>query len=301
MELRAWVGLTRALVLLAAVGATWAAESAASAPMTVILLGTGTPYPDAARFGAAILVQAGGKKMVFDCGRAAVIRLKEARVNPSEIDTVFLTHLHSDHVVGLPDLWLTGWFLGRREPLVVWGPLGTREMMEHLRQAFAFDVRMREAPPESLPAQGVEIDAHEIAGETVYEKSGVRVSAFAVDHGSVKPAFGYRVDYGGHSVVISGDTRFSQNLIEHAKGADCVIHAAWSVGARNPTPPSQRSIASAEDVGRMFAAVRPKLGVIYHYRDEAGMAEAVRQEYKGEFVMGKDLMVIEVGARVKVE
>ena len=290
-----------ALVLLGAGAAAWRAEPAASAPMTVILLGTGTPYPEAARFGAAILVEAGGQKMLFDCGRGVVIRLKEAGVNPSEIDAVFLTHLHSDHVVGLPDLWLTGWFLGRREPLVVWGPVGTREMTEHLRQAYAFDLRIREAPPESLPAQGVEIAAHEIEGETVYDKGGVRVSAFVVDHGTVKPAFGYRVDSGGHSVVISGDTRFSQNLIEHAKGADCVIHAAWSVGARNATPPSQRSIASAEDVGRAFAAVRPKLGVIYHYKEGAGMAEAVRQEYGGAFVMGKDLMVIEVGARVKVK
>ena len=278
-----------------------AVSPAANGNITVILLGTGTPYPDAQRFGSAILVEAGGKTMLFDCGRGAVIRLKEVGVNPKDVDEVFLTHLHSDHVVGLPDLWLTGWFLGRRGPLSVWGPAGTREMTEHLRQAFAFDLRIREAPPENLAAGGAALDAHEIESEKLYDSGGVRVSAFAVDHGTVKPAFGYRVDSAGHSLVISGDTRFSQNLIDQAKGVDCVIHAAWSVGKQNPTPPSQRSIASAEDVGRVFAMVKPKLGVIYHYKDEAGMAEAVRKEYAGDFVIGKDQMVIEIGSMVRVK
>jgi len=266
--------------------------------MRVTMLGTGTPFPNAERFGSAILVEVAGKRLLFDCGRGAVIRLTQAGVTPSEIDGLFLTHLHSDHVVGIPDLWLSGWFLGRDRPLQVWGPSGTRSMGEHLLQAFAFDIHIREDAPEPLPAKGAEIDAKEIEQGNVYDDGSVRVTAFVVDHGPVKPAFGYRVDYEGHSVVISGDTRFSQNLIKFAEHADCLIHVAWNPSSKNPTPPSLRSLASAEDAGRVFATVRPKLGVIYHYKDEEGLWDAVHKEYNGPFVVAKDLMIIDVGRTV---
>jgi ribonuclease Z len=96
------------------------------------MLGTGTTFPNAERFASAILVEVAGKRLLFECGRGAVIRLTQAGVSPSEIDGLFLTHLHSDHVVGIPDLWLSGWFLGRDRPIPVWGPKATRSMSEHL-------------------------------------------------------------------------------------------------------------------------------------------------------------------------
>jgi ribonuclease Z len=272
--------------------------AAASDEMRVTLLGTGTPFPNPERFGSAILVEVAGKRLLFDCGRGVVIRLAQVQVDPKEIDGLFLTHLHSDHVVGIPDLWLSGWFLGRDRSLSIWGPPGTRSMAEHLVQAFGFDIRTRQATPDPLPGKGVEIDAKEIEQGEIYNDSSTRVSAFVVDHGAVKPAFGYRVDSAGHSVVISGDTKFCQNLVDFAKDADCLIHAAWSAGWKNPTPPSKRSIASAEDVGRVFAMVKPKLGVIYHYKDEDGLGDAVRKEYKGPFVIASDLMTINVGKTI---
>jgi len=290
------VPLIALILWVCALGNTSAAER--SDTMRATLLGTGTPFPNAERFGSAILVEAAGKRLLFDCGRGTVIRLAQAGVSPSEIDGLFLTHLHSDHVVGIPDLWLSGWFLGRDRPLQVWGPSGTRSMGEHLLQAFAFDIHIREAAPESLPAKGAEIDAKEVEQGNVYDDGSVRVSAFAVDHGTVKPAFGYRVDYGEHSVVISGDTKFCQNLLDFASGTDCLMHVAWSPSSKNPTPPSLRSLASAEDAGRVFATVKPKLGVIYHYKDEEGLWDAVHKEYKGPFVVAKDLMVINVGRTV---
>jgi ribonuclease Z len=277
------------------------AASARSDEMRVTLLGTGTPFPNAERFGSAILVGVAGKRFLFDCGRGVVIRLTQSGVNPKDIDGLFLTHLHSDHVVGIPDLWLSGWVLGRTKPLSIWGPPGTRSMAEHLVQAFGFDIRIRQAPPDPLPAKGVEIDAKEIEQGEIYNDGLARISAFRVDHGTVKPAFGYRIDSAGHSVVISGDTKFCQNLVDFAKGADCLIHAAWSAGWKNSTPPSKRSIASAEDAGRVFAIVKPKLGVVYHYKDEVGLSEAVRKEYNGPFVIAKDLMVIDIGKTVTWE
>src|SRR5436190_1684180 len=266
--------------------------------MRVTLLGTGTPFPNAERFGSGILVEVAGKKLLFDCGRGVVIRLSQARVNPKDLDGLFLTHLHSDHVVGIPDLWLSGWFLGRSKPLPIWGPPGTRSMTEHLVQAFGFDISIRQAAPDPLPAKGVEVDAKEIEQGEIYDDGSARVSAFVVDHGPVKPAFGYRIDSAGHSVVISGDTKFCQNLVDFARDADCLIHAAWSAGWRNPSPPSKRSIASAEDAGRVFAIVKPKLGVVYHYKDEEGLGDAVRKEYNGPFVIARDLMVVNVGKMV---
>jgi ribonuclease Z len=272
--------------------------AARSDEMRVTLLGTGTPFPNAEQFGSAILVEVAGTKLLFDCGRGVVIRLTQAGVSPKEIDGLFLTHLHSDHIVGIPDLWLSGWFLGRSKPLPIWGPQGTSSMAKHLAQAFAFDTRIRQAAPDPLPAAGVEVDPKEVAQGEIYNDGSTRVSAFLVDHGAVKPAFGYRVDSAGHSVVISGDTKFCQNLVDFAKGTDCLIHAAWSAGWKNPAPPSQRSIASAEDGGRVFAIVKPKLGVVYHYKDEEGLEDAVRKEYNSPFVIAKDLMVINIGKTV---
>src|SRR5947207_10420541 len=238
--------------------------AARSDEMRVTLLGTGTPFPNAERFGSAILVEVAGTKLLFDCGRGVVIRLTQAGVSPKEIDGLFLTHLHSSDLVGIPDLWLSGWFLGRSKPLPIWGPQGTSSMAKHLAQAFAFDIRVRQDTPDPLPAKGVEIDAKDVAQGKTYNDGTTRVSAFIVDHGAVKPAVGYRVDSKGHCVVISGDTKFCQNLVDLAKGADCLIHVAWSADWKNPTPPSKRSLASAEDAGRVFAAVKPKLGVVYH-------------------------------------
>ena len=117
----------------------------------------------------------------------------------------------------------------------------------------------------------------------------------------MKPAFGYRVDCAGRSVVISGDTKFCQNLVNFARGADCLIHAAWSAGWKNPTSPSKRSIASAEDAGRVFAIAKPKLGVVYHYKDKVGLWDVIRKEYKGPLVIAKDLMTIDVDKTVKWE
>ena len=272
--------------------------TAKSGDIGVTLLGTGTPFPNTEQFGSAILIEVAGKKFLFDCGRGVVIRLAQIGVAPGEINGLFLTHLHSDHVVGIPDLWLTGWFLGRNTPLPICGPPGTRSMAEYLAHAFGFDIRVRQDSPDPLSTKGVEINAKEIEQGEIYNDGMVRVSAFLVDHGSVKPAFGYRIDCADHSVVISGDTKFCQNLVDFAKNTDCLIHSAWSAGWKNPAPLSQRSIASGEDAGRAFAIVKPKLAIVYHYKDNEGLAEAVRENYKGPLVIGKDLMRIKVGNTV---
>lgn len=266
--------------------------------ITVTLLGTGTPFPDATRFGSAILVEAGGQRLLFDCGRGTAIRLAQLGLRPNEIDGVFLTHLHSDHITGLPDVWLTGWFLERTAPLRLWGPLGTSDMAMHLSAAYAFDIRAHEAPPESLSPASAALDAADVEPGIIYQAGSLTVTAFVVDHGSVKPAFGFRIDHEEHSVVISGDTRYSDTLIAAARGTDCLIHSVWSVGATNRTPVTQRSIASAEEAARVFAAVAPKLAVITHYENAEDLTETIRAHYSGELIVATDLLSIHVGPGV---
>lgn len=288
--------------------------------LKVTLLGTGSPIPLVERFGPSTLVEAGTEKLLFDCGRGVPIRLWQLKVPLHEVSAVFFTHLHSDHVVGFPDLWLTGWlpppFGQRSTPLQVYGPIGTQDMMLNLRKAYAADIRIRIAD-EKVPPQGAAILAHEITEGVVYERNGVKVTAFDVDHGAlIKPAFGYRVDYGGHSVVLSGDTRFSENLIRFSKGTDVLLH---EVAVAKPellkvSRDAQRIIGhhtTPEDAGKVFDRVKPKLAVYTHIvlltTDPAISAPPIedvtsltRKTYSGPLEIGQDLMTIEVGASVQV-
>ena len=146
----------------------------------VTLLGTGAPPPVLDRFGPSTLVEAGTEKFLFDAGRGALQRLFQLRIPFGEISGLFLTHLHSDHVVGFPDLWLTGWIgqpWGKRKvPLPVWGPTGTREMMSHLEKAYQFDIQVRS----HYPREGVTINAEDFTEGVVFEKHGLRVAAIEV-------------------------------------------------------------------------------------------------------------------------
>jgi ribonuclease Z len=280
--------------------------------LRVTLLGTGYPEPRIDRFGPSILVEAGNQKLLFDCGRGATQRIKQLDIPFAEVDALFVTHLHSDHVVGIPDLWLTGWVQGRKVPLRVWGPAGTEQMMSHLEEAYQFDVHIRRDVDEKLPAQGVVVISRDIKQGVVYEKGGVKVTAFAVDHGPVKPALGYRVDFAGHSVVLSGDTRYSENLIRFAQGADVLIHEVIDPDAfrsANPSFTSERvqtvldHHTTPEQAGTVFSQVKPKLAVYSHIApgDTTDLIPLTRKTYSGTLEVGVDLMLIEIGEKVVIK
>jgi ribonuclease Z len=279
---------------------------------TVTLLGTGSPLLRIDRFGPSTLVEAGGQRLLFDCGRAATLRLAQLGVPLSTVQDVFLTHLHSDHINGLSDLWLTGWLSaggGRSLPFKVQGPSGTKDMMRYLGLAHAADIKMRIAD-QGLPQRGVDVEATDISEGVVYDQAGVRVTAFLVDHGeALRPAFGYRIDYQGHSVVISGDTRPSENLLRHAKGTDVLVHEVMA--ARDEylaaSPPQQIIMAhhtSPEQAGRVFAAAKPRLAVFTHVvlsgdarvpaPTPQDLITRTRATYAGPLEVGEDLMRIDV-------
>ncbi len=277
----------------------------------VTLLGTGNPRPSMERFGPSILVEAGNETLIFDCGRGATQRLYQLKVPFAEVNALFLTHLHSDHTVGIPDLWLTGWIMGRNVPLRVWGPAGTKQMMKHLAQAYEFDLHMRRDVDEKLPAQGAAVVAKDIDQGVVYENEGVKVTAFTVDHGLVKPAFGYRVDFAGHSVVLSGDTRYSENLIRFSQGTDVLIHEVIDPEAyhevNNTFTSEQRQKVIThhtlpEQAGTVFTKVKPRLAVYSHIvpPDVPDLVPHTRKTYSGPLEVGEDLMTIEVGEKIEV-
>ena len=239
----------------------------------VTLLGTGAPAPSIERFGPSILVEAGGQKLLFDCGRGAGQRLWQLKIPLGQVDALFLTHLHSDHVVGIPDLWLTGWIpaaYGRRAyPFKVFGPGGTEDMMENLVKAFSWDISIRSKENNKVDS-GVWVKATDIKEGFIWEKNGVKVTPFTVRHSDfIDSALGYRIDYNGHSVILSGDTRYSENLVRYAKGADVIIHEVAAANEHSiQTSPLINQIlgfhSSPEDAGKVFEQIKPKMAVYSH-------------------------------------
>jgi ribonuclease Z len=279
-------------------------------PIKVTLLGTAPGPPvRVGRAGISTLVEAAGERFLFDAGYGSLARLVESGLPMDAVSKLFLTHLHSDHLVDLPALMLLPWAApsARDVPLEVWGPDGTRDMVRHLEQGFAFDIHIRRDVDERASAKGIEVIGRDVREETVYDHGGVKITAFLVDHGPVKPAFGYRVDHAGRSVAISGDTRPSDNLVKFSKGVDVLIHSAVdevSLKKRVPNPRLFEAIVghhtTPEQAADIFRRVSPRLALFSHAEGGAAVVERTRRTYAGRVEFGEDLMVIEIGDEVVV-
>jgi ribonuclease BN (tRNA processing enzyme) len=275
-------------------------------PTLIVMLGTGTPNPDPERAGPAAAVVAGGRPYLVDCGAGVVRRAEAAREHGIDalampkLTRLFLTHLHSDHTLGYADLILTPWVLEREEPLEVYGPPGTRAMTENLLAAYAedIDVRLHGAQPQN--ATGIEVEVHEIEPGPVYEDDGVRVTAFAVRHGSWAHAFGYRFDTADRSIVISGDTTPTEAVVEACSGCDVLVHEVYAkAGWDRRTPDWQAyhagSHTSGIELGELAARARPKLLVLTHQllwgATEDELIAEIRRNFDGEIAFADDLDV----------
>jgi ribonuclease Z len=289
--------------------------------LKVVLLGTmGGPTFSGERLGISTLVIAGDQLLLFDAGRSLTTGLARLHINPAGVTRVFLTHLHSDHIVSLPELLLFPWASqGRTAPLKVWGPTGTRAMMERLQEAFAFDIHVRRDVDERFSPEGVRVLATDIREGVVYESNGVKVTAFLVDHAPIEPAFGFRVDYRGRSVALSGDTKPSDNLVKASQGVDVLVHevGSWkqdpnlTAASDDPFPGSTQTRRQVQTIrnhhtdgaeaGSIFERVKPRLAVFSHYNvDPAATLRLVRQTYAGPVEFGEDLMAIDIGNTVAV-
>jgi ribonuclease BN (tRNA processing enzyme) len=280
----------------------------------VVLLGTGTPRPDPNRSGPATAIVVGDTPYLIDFGvgvirrttaayQRGVVALGFAGIN---IKTVFLTHLHSDHTIGYPDLILTPWVMGRKEPLEVYGPKGIGTMTENILKAWEVDIDGRLNGLSLKSTAGYKVNAHEVAPGVVYRDRNVTVTAFRVHHEEMVDSFGYRFDTPDRVIVISGDTTPTQSLVEHSRGCDVLIHEAYSMETYNRVSAQaqeyrRRHHTSSVELAGIANELKPGLLVIYHRSNAGGAAESVDSEdallheiheiYKGHVVMGHDLDV----------
>lgn len=291
--------------------ALFVSGAVASPPdIKVYLLGTGGPELTAHRQGAATLVDAGGQLLLFDTGRGVMQRLYESRVKITQVTQIFFTHLHSDHIEGLPNLWMSSWFLlGRTASMDFHGPPGTATMVKGMEAFFSHD-RVNRVHGADTP-EGLRYRIHEFTADgVVYDREGVRVTAFAVDHKDGNPAFGYRIDYHGRAVVLSGDCTYSPNLVKHARGADVIVHNVFAVSAPvMASDPVKKTVAlklaSPEQVAKVFLETKPRLAALSHIirvdlKDDDVIARIRATGYTGPLELGQDRMVIEIGDKVIV-
>lgn len=288
---------------------------AAQAPRTqIVMLGTGTPIPDPDRSGPAVAIVVDSVAYLFDAGTGVVRRAAAAgkrgisafapptpRSQPSpRFDRVFLTHLHSDHTLGLADVIFTPWIQGRENPLDVYGPPGTATLVKGILDGNAEDIEER-ANAFGGPARGGwRPTVHEIKEGVVFRDSRVTVKAFAVPHAAWKFAFGYRIDTPDRTIVISGDDRANDAIERECNGCDVLIHEVYSDSGFKTVPPVRqayhaRAHTSATQLGDMATRARPGLLILYHQlffgsTDETLLSE-VRSRFSGRVVSAKDLDV----------
>jgi ribonuclease BN (tRNA processing enzyme) len=267
----------------------------------VILLGTGTPNPEPEHSGPSVAIVSAGNVYVVDSGAGVVRRAAQAGIGMEQLTRAFITHLHSDHTIGLPDLIFTPAVTGRREAFELYGPPGTREMTKHVMRAWRQDMHVRLHDLEPAVKEAYVVHAHDVKPGEIYRDAAVRVTAIPVSHGAWKHAYAYRFDAPDKSIVISGDTTPSESLVAAAKGCDILVHEFYTQkGWEQRTPDWQKYHAayhtSAPDLGKLAARVKPKKLVLYH---EFPMGEPpdqaireIRLFFDGEAIYGADLQVI---------
>jgi ribonuclease Z len=245
----------------------------------------------------------GGRTFLFDAGTGVMRQMKAADLPISGPEATFITHLHSDHTLGYPDLILTSWVMRRRQPLAVFGPSGLQKMTDDILAAWRQDIRVRiEGLEKELP-DALAVEIHEVRPGVVYRRDGVRITAFPVDHGIWEQAFGYRVETPDRTIVISGDTRPCAALVEAARGVDVLVHEAYIAAHVAPEdrpggdswPQYMKEYhTSGEELGRIAAEAGPGLLVVTHAILGGGTEEELiagirRGGYAGPVIVGQDL------------
>lgn len=297
-----WHG--RRMLSLAAVIFTVCLCTGADRPGTrVVMLGTGTPRPNPDRSGPATAIIVGDRAYLVDFGPGVVRRASAAAakgytaVAPVNLKIAFLTHLHSDHTAGYPDLMLTPWVFGREE-LDVYGPEGTEEMTHYLLAAYKQDIEIRTKGLEHRAP--LVVRAHDVKPGIVYKDDRVTVKAFSVMHGEWRQAFGYRFETPDRTIVISGDTSPSSELVANCQRCDVLIHEVQSPTYNVATMPDwpayrARYHTTTDQLAEIANRTNPGLLVVYHNAaDEAGLNDILREiqsKYHGRVVISHDLDV----------
>jgi ribonuclease BN (tRNA processing enzyme) len=272
----------------------------------VVVLGTGTPLADPERSGPAVAVVVNGSAYLVDCGPGVVRRAAAAEKNGikalavDKLRIVFITHLHSDHTLGYPDLIFSPWVLGRKEALMAYGPHGLKNMTSHIEKAWTEDVRVRRRGLEQANATGYKVNVHEIQPEVVYRDENVTVTAFPVRHGIWKEAYGYKFETRDRRIVISGDTAPTDEVVKACDGCDVLLHEVYNPHGDELKEEHWKEYfrtfhTSPAELGEIARQARPKLLVVYHQvlekLPEADLEKQIRKEYSGDWVSARDLGV----------
>jgi ribonuclease Z len=283
-------------------------------------LGTGAPRPSRERYGPAILVEAGDYRILVDAGPGMRERLFEAGGFElfTTVDHLLITHLHFDHTISAPGLWLTGWLFGRKTPMKVFGPEGTTAMMANFRAAYEWDIDYRIAV--GVHEEGSEIIAKDVKPGVFFDENGLKITAFNVEHmpinietgaslGLSGATLGYRIDYRGRSVLFSGDTRSTpdSDIIPMGKGVDVLIHET-QVPAPGDSPEAKLANVSLvvhstpAQVAHVFRETQPRLGVYSHIiPPEIGADELLPMtDYEGDMLVAEDLMTLTIGDEITI-
>ncbi|MSR06954.1 MAG: MBL fold metallo-hydrolase [Gemmatimonadetes bacterium] len=276
--------------------------------LQVVLLGTGTPNADPDRSGPAVAVIANGSTYLVDAGpgivrRAAAAKRKGIAALASEsLKVVFITHLHSDHTLGLPDLMLSPWTLERSAPLQVYGPPGVTAMTNKLLEAYSADIEIRLTGGEPSNKTGWKAEGHDVRPGVVYRDSNVIVTAFAVPHGSWPDAYGYRFETKDKVIVISGDTAPADAIVQQCNRCDVLVHEVYSTEGFKRRPADwqayhSRYHTSSAELAAIAAKARPKLLVLYHQlfwgTSDRDLVKEITDRYDGEVVSANDLDVFQ--------
>jgi ribonuclease Z len=280
-------------------------EPGDAAATLLVILGSGGPPPEPSRSGPAVAVIAGGRAYLVDFGPGVIRRSVEAaragwpELDPRKLTTVFVTHLHSDHTTGYADLILTPPAVGRMAPLEVYGPPGLAAMTEHILAAYELDLAERKKGQTAAQLSGYGVRPHEIEPGPVYQDEALRVRAFEVEHGRWKHAYGYRFDAADRSIVISGDTRPGDAVVEACNGCDVLVHEVYCEADLKRAPAEGRRYfkthhTSTRELANIARRARPKLLVLYHLLLAACSEDDLLREmkqfgYSGEVAVGADL------------
>jgi len=286
-----------------------AAPSTSPRGTQVVLLGTGNPSADPERSGPSVAIVVKDTPYLVDCGPGVVRRASAAfwkgmtAFGFPKLKTVFITHLHSDHTLGYPDLIFTPWVMRRKDPLEAYGPGGLKAMTDHLLAAYSEDIDIRTNGLEHGNRTGYKVNAHEIKPGVVYKDDNITVKAFLVHHGSWREAYGYRFETPDKVIVLSGDCAPSPSVIENCDGCDILLHEVYSQVGYDQSKDDWRKYVtnfhtSTKELAELATKAKPKLLVLYHQMffggekdTEEGMLKEIREHYPGNVVSAHDLDV----------
>jgi ribonuclease BN (tRNA processing enzyme) len=277
----------------------------ASAQTRVVMLGTGTPNADPERSGPGVAIVVNENVYLVDAGpgivrRAASAEKRVPALKTTALTRVFLTHLHSDHTVGLPDLMFTPWVLEREQPLHVYGPAGTRHMVKAITHAWKEDIHQRTHSLEPANHTGHRTVVTEVREGVVFRDEHVTVTAFRVPHSSWKQAFGYIFQTADRRIVVSGDCTPNPAIVRACNGCDVLIHEVYSADKFPSRPPEwqryhAQSHTSTRELAMMATQAKPKLLVMYHQlfwgASDEDLVKEIQRGYSGKVVSARDLDV----------